>query len=1441
MQAINYFHEGINNDFDVSKVRNTEWVHPSQNARVINKEGQGLIITDVNGNNYDEVNQIGFKLPAGFLVLGKKESDGILYLILHNPTTGEGEIGCYPSPRQLKTYTYGTGVLIDDTLTGFDRKYKPLVNFRTAGNVAIPFRTTQFTFDSAKRVDLIVKPTFDGTVNLYLADGLNYNRVINSGFNKNGEIIPLITYKATDFPNIVSQVPLVNWIPTLAGGVSVESGGKWKSGNTFLFVRYVTYNFNRTSFLTEIGPIQVAKGNNNDYTQVEGVLGYAINAEENETDKRIVFTLSSLDQSYKFFEIGFVRYWGDQNGVVHKDIKLIEERFEITAPTKQVILTGYETVSDIIEGEFLAGTIRELTSESHAVVDNYYYGANWKRNSYHHEYLTEYASRIIPSYDDNATIDKSIGYKNAENARTKVGYFRTEAYPFSIVYVFTGGIESDAYPIKGADCLTGSPTLFDGGIYRFPRHTTSPLFTSPNLNIMGIKFDNTAAEAYRTGTAAIQQWFADNIEGFYIVRGDRYQNVKYQGLMMYGTKSFRKHVSTMSNCAAIVEQYAEASTVHGGNSDNPNGASPACLMVGVAGSTNLCYNVDDEDFWYFSENLKTSSDLVSTVYIPTGADTGGTVSDNLWADWVGQFHKEIEYNKLNSDYFGANRDADLDSMSPPKFNDEVAHNDSNVDCDVEEDYLIPVYKGFIPVFQYKNPLDFTDSKEYIRNSLGRSYYVEKKYGFFSPDFIFDQLSNPNKGNILKKIGTVVFQETTNGYYGGSIRDMIDCSGQASSVYPWWYLTNVYSLTQVSPVDIANAKLVEVPKYTLLSNARNNFVSEYTDPGFVSDGSFGFEKRGTCMFYWEQDWTVLKAAKYSGGNRSMSVAKYIGVTLPQHQASLNHSIVNIHDFDPASISGDELLEYFDLTNQVYYKISGFLNLTNISSQVFYKGDCFLQSTFIKQMAWRGSTYSKNNIVTGLENDNRGSTDDDQPLIHFGHGLIMEFITENAINTEMRFSAEERSFYPKTDAFTMAVANPDTSEKTESLLTNAGYNVTLSPKGYFNFNKNLPFLVTEFQSRIRPSDKYNESSYIDAFRNFKAERYQDYNATEGPILRVVNLNNELVSLQNEKVNQHYTAERQAKTDTDQGSIIMGTGTELSPQVRVISNIGLYHKWALVEAPNAIYYINANKRAVMRITNGQQGALVGQDLTIEKKYSSTINQLFETISRYTNKKSDFEDDIYNGTGFSCGYESKYKDVLFTIKDTNLTNGYRTFAFSEILDAFTFDYSFGSPCYASLRNEFYSLRWFDENHTQMSKMYLHDDETKILTFYDTLVEMKLSFIVNGLNEENNTSMLSKRYDSIEMEADPDGMKEIYYETLKQVGYHDVFSSTDARFWLAPEYMEGKWKLPIVQQTSNDSTGEFYADSSMRGEWLKVTFVYQKNKRIFIKNNITNYEVSKF
>lgn len=120
--ATNQFGDGLVTDFHPLTAKNTTLVD-ALNATLVTTKGNEMILQNDAGNIRIKIekenNEIEYaQLSDGFIPVGIKEYNGIIYIASYNNTTGEGELGSYPSPEYIKNEEKGKLINV----------YKPLNN-----------------------------------------------------------------------------------------------------------------------------------------------------------------------------------------------------------------------------------------------------------------------------------------------------------------------------------------------------------------------------------------------------------------------------------------------------------------------------------------------------------------------------------------------------------------------------------------------------------------------------------------------------------------------------------------------------------------------------------------------------------------------------------------------------------------------------------------------------------------------------------------------------------------------------------------------------------------------------------------------------------------------------------------------------------------------------------------------------------------------------------------------------------------------------------------------------------------------------------------------------------------------------------------------------------------------------------------------------------------
>lgn len=543
--ALNEFTGGLNTDFDEHRIPRNQY-EKLINGRIINHEGDNAVVTSYFSNT------LKFSLSDGFIPLSSKTYNGISYILSWNPATEETEIGTFPSPN--------SAINQNANATGFAQQYKPLWNYTGANNdqySATPTRSNfrvgkdklQLYFDNKPKV--VCRQDYDKSVNIYFVDGVNTDKVINSGFNsETGKQINERCYGANSFPCFVELLNESQYHPRV-NAVDIIPGGKLKAGNWKLFFRYTSNDYNPTSFLSETNMMMVSDINIYDYNNTSG------NNASHFTNKSLRVVLNQLDPAYNHIEVGFVRYFDEtfETGVVNKRFNI-----DMNNLTCDVLFTGNESFFEVDLSQIITKKSKHKISESITDLDQRLFRANLKLKYGHVGEFAEFAKKCKPnpdvstkigaaSFNNNQTVEFQGMYKNWDHVYFRTGYFSGEAYPFGMIFVFDDGTESDVYPTQGIDMFDPNTPVQNiaNGIFRFPQpHPTYRAVGSfnpagghgqiygvngstPQSHIMGVVFDNTDAWTYFNGLAA-DNILKKNVVGYYYVRGDRKKNLLYQGV-----------------------------------------------------------------------------------------------------------------------------------------------------------------------------------------------------------------------------------------------------------------------------------------------------------------------------------------------------------------------------------------------------------------------------------------------------------------------------------------------------------------------------------------------------------------------------------------------------------------------------------------------------------------------------------------------------------------------------------------------------------------------------------------------------------------------------------------------------------------------------------------------------------------------------------------------
>ena len=324
------FHKGIKDNLDISKLKNDTWAFPTLNVRLMNKGGQGYVVTNLKGNTVNDgsggiggEDNVGavLKVKSNYIIIAAREFNGILYIAsADNDGSGQGELGVYPAPLSMldptvtgqsgltgfpistNTYPYGryyaalgnfnpvslytawnisTNYVVTDKVTYLNHTYECIASTVGVFNPAkwkliSSFNSTAFNFTFQNMLEIEIRPFYDNSVNLYLVDYTNPNRVINSGFDMITGVLTSTVYDSTAFYSTLNQILGTNKLLTI-NEASIIPSGVHKYGNYFFYLRYVNASLDKTDVITASNACQIYAGSvATDYT-IEGSSGLSTN------------------------------------------------------------------------------------------------------------------------------------------------------------------------------------------------------------------------------------------------------------------------------------------------------------------------------------------------------------------------------------------------------------------------------------------------------------------------------------------------------------------------------------------------------------------------------------------------------------------------------------------------------------------------------------------------------------------------------------------------------------------------------------------------------------------------------------------------------------------------------------------------------------------------------------------------------------------------------------------------------------------------------------------------------------------------------------------------------------------------------------------------------------------------------------------------------------
>lgn len=349
-------------------------------------------------------------------------------------------------------------------------RYKPFLNLvDDQGLSDFSVSNEDLKLDLNRNIDIEIQPSYDGSVNLILNDGVSRPRLVNSRFtvkedskfevvDRSGSL-DTNTYKKDNLYIDSSLVKIVQEIPYV-DFLGISAGGKLPIGNYTFYFKLSDSDGNETDIIAESGKVVCHIGAINDPKSIRG-------GQQNENSQKIVkFKLNNIDLAYKDIVIYYSKSTGDALNESTEVYKILDN-FKIKGSSTEIQITGYERFEKVDDSEILA-TYNEIESaETISQAQGMLFLGNLENNYDVFTELSDLSLRITPSitmtedignlnqyYEETSRQQEGYEYYNAKNIYYKLGYWDNEIYRFGIVYILNDYSLSPVFNIRGVQNLS---------------------------------------------------------------------------------------------------------------------------------------------------------------------------------------------------------------------------------------------------------------------------------------------------------------------------------------------------------------------------------------------------------------------------------------------------------------------------------------------------------------------------------------------------------------------------------------------------------------------------------------------------------------------------------------------------------------------------------------------------------------------------------------------------------------------------------------------------------------------------------------------------------------------------------------------------------------------------------------------------------------------------
>lgn len=535
-ESVNQFNGGLNVD-----------LHPMVTPNsVLTDDLNGTFIT-YNGNEFCLQNDKGnfevAHLSDGYVPIGAKEYNGIIYIVsVKNALNDDGEIILDECLTEIGTYPGVDWSVDKETPNDLDyAKYTPLGNYDNGS-----FTGVLLGYSTANPVTMEIQPSYDGSVNLIITDGVNPVRMVNSAFsvlpNEKYKLIERrgtypTNYYSSDELESLTLIRNSNCLSNISLN-EVTSGGQLKGGNYTFYIKFGDDDFNQTDVVAESSIVSIFNGNDCTPYTISGTLL------DERTDKKVSLTIEGLDTNYSKIYIYYSREYSDTLGYRLTEYGVFKKPFTIdkTKTSQKIWLTGYEQTETINSEEINIDYHTVDYARAEAQQQSMLFLGNVGQSETYQLYneLQSVANTIETTiscdkklssvsflYNKNTTCSaNNAEYYSTQNIYNNLGYWPNEWYRFGVVFILNDGSTTPVFNMRGGYFTSDGANKWKRVGWDGEETTPSGVFKTPDANILtsdGIQ------PLYFTFTIGS---LPPGVKGYFYVRQKRIPTTICQGLRL---------------------------------------------------------------------------------------------------------------------------------------------------------------------------------------------------------------------------------------------------------------------------------------------------------------------------------------------------------------------------------------------------------------------------------------------------------------------------------------------------------------------------------------------------------------------------------------------------------------------------------------------------------------------------------------------------------------------------------------------------------------------------------------------------------------------------------------------------------------------------------------------------------------------------------------------